>query len=936
MKWIALALTVLTGFTGLVYEVTWQKCLSTLLGSHSEATAAVLAIFLGGLSVGYALFGRLTQARVARAEASGDSTHLLRFYGFVEAAIGLHALCFPWLFRGAQAVSLWLPQSENALTFGFDVVLSALLIGPATVLMGGTIPILTQALARSLDDATRVHAHIYAFNTTGAFAGALAAGFVLIPWLGIAGVLAAMGVVNLSAGAAFLAIGSRYQETPLPEPGGAADAGEVAGFGLYAWVALLLGFAMMATQTVLIRMGGLALGASHFTFSMVVAVFVLCIALGSLAVSALPRIPRIALPAVVWSLAACFALLFLVADDAPYWAHWLRIRFDTVDADFYPYHLTAFALLLGVIGLPVGLSGATLPLLFDHLRHQVDDLGSIAGRLYSWNTVGNLLGALLGGYVLLLWIDLDPVYRVALGATVAAAALLTVRVAGVRRSVALVVALASVAGIALLPSWDPHQLAAGLFRTRTRQPHSDKGPAALFAALPRTVEFYTDDPVASVAVKLSFEEGESHRAIVSNGKSDGSTGGDYPTMALAGLLPCLMADQCQRAFVIGYGTGVSAGELAELDSMEQVVVAEISRGVIEAAPRFDFGNRQASRSPKVEIVRSDAYRALLRSRGEYDVIVSEPSNPWVTGVEMLYSREFLEAAKSRLRPGGIYSQWFHAYETDRATLEMVIRTYLEVFEGTALWFTRGPDMLLLGFQDPDAARQFEHLSRRFDRPDYRQGLRRAGVHSLPELLIHELAPLGVLRRLDLSGPLHTLMHPRLSHIAARAFFRGGLARTPSSAPLGQEGEPPMLSRYLQRAPDALDDDAIRRGMVEQLCGNGRSDECGSALAWWRWQAPDSRALARVRARMLPARADAAAGARGVLDDLYRFYAGQPDDPLSVDEVSRLGRLYRRHHLAPLPFPPDTWDTLWKRCRGERGECAAARQAVAEEALGVGE
>jgi spermidine synthase len=173
----ALLLTVLTGFTGLVYEVTWQKYLATLLGSHSEATAAVLALFLGGLALGYALFGRAT-----------------------EMAIGVYALLFPALFDAAQAVSFRLPFGGGA-GFAFDVALSALLILPPAILMGGTIPMLTQALARSLDDATGTHALVYGFNTAGAFAGALAAGFWIVPSLGLAGALVAMAVVNLAAGA---------------------------------------------------------------------------------------------------------------------------------------------------------------------------------------------------------------------------------------------------------------------------------------------------------------------------------------------------------------------------------------------------------------------------------------------------------------------------------------------------------------------------------------------------------------------------------------------------------------------------------------------------------------------------------------------------------------------------------------------------------------
>jgi len=925
MTWIALALTVLTGFTGLVYEVTWQKCLATLLGSHSEATAAVLAIFLGGLSIGYTAFGRRTAARVRRAEATGGRPGLLAFYGFVEAGIGLHALLFPWLFGVAQHASLGFPGAHGAAGFAFDVALSALLIGPATVLMGGTVPILTQALARSLADATRVHAHVYAFNTVGAFAGALAAGFVLVPWLGLEGVLRAMGAVNLLAGIGFLALGRLRREAPAPASAPAGPA-QLPG-RLYAVVALLLGFAMMTTQTVLIRLGGLALGASHFTFSMVVAAFVLCIAIGSLAVSALPRIPRATLPIVVWALALCLALLYLVADDAPYWAHRLRIGFGSDDADFLPYYRAVFVALLTVIGLPVALSGATLPLLFDHLRREVGDLGAVAGRLYSWNTVGNLLGALLGGYLLLVWLDLHHVYRIALVATLAAAALLSLRLPRLGRPGAAGLALLGVVAVASLPPWDPHRLASGLFRTREALPQSLLGPDALFAAQPDAIPFYTDDPVASIAVKDGFSHGRPQRAIVSNGKSDGATGTDYTTMGLIGLVPCLLAERCERAFVIGYGTGVTAGELAALDETREVRVAEISRGVVEAAPLFEFANQHASRSPEVEIVRADAYRALLRSDGRYDVIVSEPSNPWVTGVEMLFSREFLAAARGRLREGGVYGQWFHTYETDQATLEMVLRTYLDVFGDAAVWFTKGPDLLLLGFERPNAGVDLDRLVGRAARPDFAAGLRRCGIHGDVELLAHELVPLGVLGGLDLSGPVHTLLHPRLSHLAARAFFRGQRAEPRATTGLPAWGpEATLLGRRLARGPQPLDD-GRRAALVLEYCTANRSDECGTALAWWSHEAPDSPALAAARRLTLPKDPGEAARAEARLSQLGAFYGEGAFAPLDAAEAEQAARLWRRHYLPALPFPPDAAEAPWRACRDEPGRCEAARRAV---------
>jgi spermidine synthase len=194
---------------------------------------------------------------------------------------------------------------------------------------------------------------------------------------------------------------------------------------------------------------------------------VLCIALGSFAVAALPRIPGSLIVATQWLLAIGMALLYVPLNYAPYWAHLVRTWFRDIDAAFYPFHLTVFALSLMVLAIPVGLSGAALPLIFHHLKREVGDLGAAAGKLYSWNTVGSLLGALLGGYLLFFWLDLDRVYLVALAAVVIAATLLTIRILALPRFAALVLLLApALAVLAALPRWDPNPLAAATFRMR--------------------------------------------------------------------------------------------------------------------------------------------------------------------------------------------------------------------------------------------------------------------------------------------------------------------------------------------------------------------------------------------------------------------------------------------------------------------------------------
>jgi spermidine synthase len=931
----ALLLTVLTGFAGLVYEVAWQRYLATLLGSHAEATAAVLGIFLGGLSAGYAVFGRATRVVVERARRRGRPPRLLYLYALVEAGIGIYALLFPLLFGVAQQISLLAPHAHAGLGFAFDFALSALLIGPPTVLMGGTIPILTLALAGSVEHATRVHAWVYGFNTVGAFAGALAGGFFLVPWLGLDGVVWAMACVNLVAATIFAHL-DRGAASVAPDLAAAPAATRVEGFVAWAGVALLAGFAMMAIQTTLNRLGALAFGASQFTFAMVVAVFVLCIALGSLLVSALPRIPRGLVVASQWALVFLLFPLYLGLADVGYWAHAIRVLFRHVDPAFYAYHLAVFGALLTVLAVPVGLSGALLPLLFHALRREVRDLGAVAGRLYAWNTVGSLLGAVLGGYLLLFWLDLDEVFRIAMAALALGASILTFLVLrSAPRAVPALVLLPTLGALWLLPAWSPERLSAGLFRARQPQATSFLGPDAFFEQIERPgVIFYEDGPTSSVAV-LEPQGRAERRSISVNGKPDGSLVGDYPTMALSALLPALMAERHERCFVIGWGTGVTAGELAALEQTRQVRVAEISRAVLHAAPLFDVGNLEASQNPKVETLRADAYRTLLQSPERYDVIVSEPSNPWVTGVEMLYSREFLEAARSRLAPGGVYAQWFHLYESDVEVVSLVLRTYASVFPRVSVWFALGTDLLLLGFDSPERALDVRALQERFFREDFAAGFARVHIDSFAQLLAHELLPLGTLHAAELPGDIHTLRHPILSYRAARAFFRARHAWLPmlASPEHATVATRNSLLRRFAGGGGPLPEDVVEAA-VRENCRFDRRESCATFLARWAFDHPGSprleEALADVQRR---------AGAKNPyvsnrrLAALRALYGGRipaASDEASLGRAVRLTGRFVRHYHHAVPFPRRTLEAVWRLCRGEGCE---ERRREAEESFG---
>jgi hypothetical protein len=354
---------------------------------------------------------------------------------------------------------------------------------------------------------------------------------------------------------------------------------------------------------------------------------------------------------------------------------------------------------------------------------------------------------------------------------------------------------------------------------------------------------------------------------------------------------------------------------------------------------FESGNQAPLASPKVRLIRGDAYRALRRSGGRFDVIVSEPSNPWVTGVEMLFSREFLVAAREHLSPDGVYGQWFHQYELDERTIELVLRTYASVFEHVSVWFTMGPDLLILGFQTPKHALDLERLTRRFERTDFRAGFRRCQIDSLTQLLAHEVIPFDAVGAAGLEGRIHTLRHPILSHWAARAFFRGEGSELPRfahlrSASVGFQNS--LLRRHVAPNGGPIADEVFGE-MIEESCSRGRSIECATTFARWEHDHPDS-ALRRERfdwAAKLPGMGDLSGERYAILRGLYdpRELPLSRRDP--VVTAALIASAFRGYYYQALPFTRAALAAAFRRCESEprlQSPCVEGR-LLAEELLG---
>ena len=791
-----LSLTFLTGTAGLVYQVTWQRQLSVLLGTETVATALVLAVFLAGLSAGYFLCGKWTLR----------TANPIRKYALLEGFIGCWGLVYPSLLGAVEvATEGWgFHPPFGMLVQGF--LITALLIGAPTICMGGTVPMLTRALTRTLDEATRVHAWIYALNTAGAFLGTLAAAFILVERFGLRGTLWIAAAINLiAAGALYVISRNLTVASGEIEPATTTEENRIGSVfrpaQLYS-IAFLSGFYVMMLENVLIRMTQITLGSSTYAFALIVSVFIFSIAAGSAVVSWLRRIGRDMLFRNQLLIAIALLLLFVTLDSWPYAAHVIRILFQSNDPGFWAYHAAVLFALLLLLLLPIGLMGITVPLIFHELRREVRRVGFHSGALLFSNGCGSLTGSILGGVVLFYFFELGTVYLFAALFAALSACVASVGLERKKKIIGLAM-FAVVAGcLHFQPTFTPEQFAIGTYRLRSITPVSLSGPTEFYAwhnKFHGKVKFFRTDPTLTAAVtERRGRDGSISRALFTNGRSESRAGQgpDQRTLKLLAHIPALFAPGLRNVYLIGLGTGVTGGEVTLHPEVESLTIAEISAAVIQALPCFSEFTHGLEDDPRVRIENGDALRILRRYTKKWDVIISEPSNPFVVGVDQLFNREFFRLARERLRGNGFLMQWVQGYATRPEILALIVNTMLMEFRH--LYFFKGLefDYLILAAQQPLGKQDLDRAIVRFNgNPRLRGSLGDIGISSVEEVIALLQPWIPVLASLHLDLGIETRDRTRLHYLAGRAFFVGRSVekerQTLRSNPITQQ----ILMRY---------------------------------------------------------------------------------------------------------------------------------------------
>ena len=693
--WVVAPLVLGSGLCALVYQTAWQREFRLIFGASTAASAAVVAVFMGGLGFGGLFFG-------SRADRQANP---LRFYAALETAVALTAIATPTLMDLARRIYLALGGTAVLGHLGGTAIrlaLAALVLLPTTFLAGGTLGAAARAAEREDDERRRATAALYGLNTLGAVVGCLVATFWLFEGLGTRRTLWLAAAANLLVAAAALALSRARagavsavdpaESEPVAPSRATTEKTVLAG-------AAAVGFAFFLLELVWYRMLGPILGGTVYTFGLLLAIALAGIAAGGLLYTVTPRrfAPTLSAFAATCLLeAGAVAVPYLLGDQVALLANSLRpAPGSTLSA-----YLAGWTTITAIVVLPPSvIAGVQFPLLVALLGHGRARVARHVGKAYFWNTVGGIAGALAGGFGLLPLLSAPGCWKavvILLSAVALAAAATRPRAKNVLPAMGAGAAL--LVGACLLadgPSAVWRHSSIGVGRANAPASPTSNALKAWVNDMRRSIVWERDGVESSVAVQtlaaLSF---------VVNGKVDGNARNDAPTQVMGGLLGALLDPGARRSLVIGLGSGSTAGWLAALPAMERTDVVELEPAILDVARMCGPVNHDAMDNPKVHVIEGDAREILMGGRAKYDLVFSEPSNPYRAGVASLFTRELYEAVASRLEPDGVFLQWVQAYDVDEWTVSTIVATLGSVFPDVEIWQSHQTDLLLVASRRP--------------------------------------------------------------------------------------------------------------------------------------------------------------------------------------------------------------------------------------------
>ena len=685
------AIFAISGFSGLIYESIWSHYLKLFLGHAAYAQSLVLIIFMGGMALGSWLASRY----------STRSKSPILIYAGVELVVGIAALLFHdaftyliELFYVTILPSIGTPTSGALLKW----LAASLLIMPQSILLGMTFPLMSAGIIRRFPDTPgRSISMLYFTNSIGAAIGVLASGFWLINLVGLPGTILIAGLLNIAL-AVTVSVLVRLDPSPAKAPiASKADAGGSSSLKtLFLVAAFITGAASFIYEISWIRMLSLVLGATTHSFELMLSAFIAGLAFGGLWIKR--RIDRIESPirfsGNVQLIMGMLALLTIpVYLMSFHWMEWLLKALDTSDAGYAAFTVASHAIAMALMLPTTFIAGMTLPLFTFALIQKGHGESSI-GQVYAANTIGAIVGVIFAVHVGLPLLGLKnliivgAILDIGLGLVLLSKALPTRRTSfDLPRG-----AIAGLAAIVLTLAFghlDPMVLSSGVYRTGTS-----------VGATEGKVAFYQDGKTASVSL---IARPSGMVVLATNGKPDASIqfnpsspySTDEVTMIMAGTLPLAYKPDAKQVANIGMGSGLTTHALLTNAGIEKIDTIEIEAAMVAAATGYGDFVERAYTDPRSEIHIEDAKTFFSLQNNVYDIIVAEPSNPWVSGVASLFSTEFYRAIKLYLKDDGLFVQWIQLYEFDDDLAASILKALSENFADYAIYTTDSANILLI-------------------------------------------------------------------------------------------------------------------------------------------------------------------------------------------------------------------------------------------------
>ncbi|MFV2056608.1 MAG: fused MFS/spermidine synthase [Thiohalomonadales bacterium] len=685
----------ISGFAGLIYESIWAHYLKLFLGHAAYAQTLVLAIFMGGMAIGAWICSRY----------GSKWPNLLLAYAIAEAIIGIAALIFHPIFESSiqLAYNTLFPAIDSANGVALlKWFIAALLILPQSILLGMTFPLMTAGVMRSYPQSPgKTIAGLYFCNSIGAAIGVLVSGFWLIDSLGLPGTIQTAGIINILIAFTVWQL-VKNQQTSSEDHGEtiAVSSEQSRQFKLLLGVAALTGAASFIYEIVWLRMLSLVLGSSTHAFELMLSAFILGLALGGLWIrSRIERIDNVIKTLAMVQLAmGVLALATLPVYDATFSVmQWLTNSLPKTDSGYFILNVSSQAIAMVVMLPATILAGMTLPLITYTLFNNGHRERSI-GAVYSANTVGAIVGIFFATHIGMPALGLKGLLATGAAIDMCLAVFLFAYLKKDfdRRWVfgSAVTVAVSLGFTALFLDMDIYKMSSGVYRT-----------GKLLSADNTEILFHQDGKVATVDLQRD-ENG--YVNIRTNGKVDaninmnenGPVSPDEPTMVLAAAIPMAYLPNAQTAAVIGMGSGLTTHTLLSNLNMESVDTIEIEPAMVEAAKGFRPRVERAYSDPRSHIYIDDAKTYFSNHNKSYDIIISEPSNPWVSGTASLFSEEFYRFLPKYMQKDGILVQWMQLYELNIELVASVIKALSKHFKYYVIYAATDYDILITASNSP--------------------------------------------------------------------------------------------------------------------------------------------------------------------------------------------------------------------------------------------